>query len=337
MRLRGSGLWNSASSLARLALLVLPLVSAGGEAPGPERAGAAPRHVFLWRISPANRSGATLYVLGSTHAGRKPRESVDPAIERAFAAADALVLEVDTSQTNSSEISNYAREIGKISDGTRLSDRIPQDLYQRVRRALERQRLAPDALDGDEPWLAALLLSGNALSQMGYNPNFGIEEYFLQRARNKRVVELEGARAQLQMLDGMSVELQTTLLEQTLDELQGLHQTVAAMYDSWEEGDAERMGSLVFSSLSDAPQTQALYERVYFARNRAMVSQLARSLEEGGVWFAVVGAGHMVGARGIPALFAARGYRVQQVAALSSASPTGLADEGTSVSAAILR
>jgi uncharacterized protein len=52
---------------------------------------------------------------------------------------------------------------------------------------------------------------------------------------------------------------------------------------------------------------------VYFDRNRSMAKQLEASLLQGGRWFAVVGAEHLIGELGIPNLLRQRGFRVEQM------------------------
>ncbi len=336
MRPSASGGLHASRKPAAVALLLAFATVAGGSAPAQEPVDSAPqRHVFLWEISSPGRSGAVLYLLGSTHASRRPHEQMDPAIEQAFAAADKLVVEVDTLQTRGSDIQRYARELGRIADGSSLGAWVSPQIHEALRAALRQQGMRPDALDGLEPWLAALTLTGNALSRLGYDPSFGVEEYFLERVQDRAVLELEGARAQLQVLDALSREVQEAMLERTLRELGTLNHTITALSDSWQEGDAERMRTLLFGAADRAPGKAALDERLYFARNRDMVQKLAVSLEQGGVWFAVIGAGHMLGEQGIPALFAERGYRVEQIAA--QAAPLPPVSEEPVVGFAVLR
>ena len=44
-----------------------------------------------------------------------------------------------------------------------------------------------------------------------------------------------------------------------------------------------------------------------------MARRIAELIDQGGEWFVVIGAAHMVGAEGIPALLADRGYIVRQI------------------------
>jgi uncharacterized protein YbaP (TraB family) len=70
---------------------------------------------------------------------------------------------------------------------------------------------------------------------------------------------------------------------------------------------------LLFGSLEEHPELADFYEAVFFARNEAMAEQLAALGGDGKQRFVVLGAGHMLGPRGIPALLASRGFRVQRI------------------------
>jgi hypothetical protein len=49
-------------------------------------------------------------------------------------------------------------------------------------------------------------------------------------------------------------------------------------------------------------------------RNARWVTRLSAMLAQHRTYFVTVGAGHIAGPRGLPALLAARGYRVEQIA-----------------------
>jgi uncharacterized protein YbaP (TraB family) len=57
-----------------------------------------------------------------------------------------------------------------------------------------------------------------------------------------------------------------------------------------------------------------LYARVVDGRNPGMAEAIARQLRQGRSLFVAVGALHLVGPQGLPALLAAQGFQVQPVA-----------------------
>jgi uncharacterized protein YbaP (TraB family) len=309
------------SRFALIWIALLPLVPRASEGSAPELASPAPRRVYLWQVRAAGESSASLYLLGSTHAARRPQQALDPAIEAAFTASDSLAVEVDTRHMAPGQIARVAHALGRSADGRPLQAWVPPALYEAARSALGTQGLPRDALDGYEPWFASLQLAGQALTRLGYNPSYGVDEYFLRRADGKRVVELEGASAQLQILDRLSPEQQRAMFERTVAGLGSLGRRIAALSAAWRAGDAAQLGALTFAPSISPAGAQDFDELFYFARNRAMAEKLERSLRAGGTWFAVIGAAHMSGEQGLPALFEARGYRVQQLAAQGAELP----------------
>ena len=58
---------------------------------------------------------------------------------------------------------------------------------------------------------------------------------------------------------------------------------------------------------------RADYDRMVYGRNPGLAREVARQIRSGRSVFAAVGALHMVGTRGLPALLAAQGFKVQRV------------------------
>ena len=69
----------------------------------------------------------------------------------------------------------------------------------------------------------------------------------------------------------------------------------------------------VRSSADVHPQLEGFYRAVYLDRNQNMAGQLETLLESGQSIFAVVGAAHVVGDEGIPAVLRGAGYDVEQL------------------------
>jgi uncharacterized protein YbaP (TraB family) len=87
----------------------------------------------------------------------------------------------------------------------------------------------------------------------------------------------------------------------------------AELVDAWERGDEVVLTRLLFGSLEEHPEFADFYEAVFFTRNETMAAQLAALRGDGKQRFVVLGIGHMLGLRGIPALLASRGFRVQRI------------------------
>jgi uncharacterized protein YbaP (TraB family) len=132
----------------------------------------------------------------------------------------------------------------------------------------------------------------------------------------KPIVELETAASQLQMLDRLPAPLQELMLEDTLARVDQFAEQVAELVEAWKAGDEARLEDLVFSPLARFPELEAFYDIVFFQRNERMAARLAEFLGDGKTRLGVLGAGHIIGERGIPAQLGKRGYRVRRLEAL---------------------
>jgi uncharacterized protein len=305
------------------ALLAGGIAAAPGLAVAPAGVAAAvrPRHVFLWEVATSGETSSRLYLLGAMHVGREQILSLDPVIEDAFARSDVLAVEAHVPRSDERAFQQFMLARGTLDDGSTLRERIPEPLHAALQRAVTAQKHVSSTYEPLEPWLVALMLSADDHARAGYRVEFGMESYFLGRVgAHRRIEELEGALRQIEVLDALPRAVQNAMLAETLQRL-GRSETRAREIEAiWEAGDAERLAAFLFDRRSGAAQLRLL-EHVYFARNRAMAARLEAALRGPGVWFAIVGAGHLVGERGIPALLARAGHRVRQ---LEASSPTGL-------------
>ena len=324
----GSWAGLSLPSVCLSALVVWGLIPSAASS---DVADPAPTRVFLWEVTPPSSapaaadpspeetegSAGTLYILGATHVGRSAIEGFDPVIESAFERSEALAVEADLVATEDPGFQRFLMDVGQIQDGSKLEQWISPEVRQSLERALTERGMRSDAFEHFEPWLVALMLSGDALSRFGYLPTYGMGRYFVERGRSRPIVELEGARPQIEALDRMEPDVQQVMLQEALDGLWNLDARLQQIAALWSAGDAEGLEALLFHASATSPQRERFFEQMYFDRNRGMADRLEDPLRHGQVWFAIVGAGHVVGDQGLPALLAHRGYRVRQLVGTS--------------------
>ena len=83
---------------------------------------------------------------------------------------------------------------------------------------------------------------------------------------------------------------------------------------SWKRGDAAALNKLVIEDeLAKNPEYGELFERMFDDRNHDMTEKILALQREGGTYFVVVGAGHLVGKEGIIALLARQGQQPRQL------------------------
>ena len=84
---------------------------------------------------------------------------------------------------------------------------------------------------------------------------------------------------------------------------------------AWMTGDADTLHASVLRETEDLPGSIAgeLSARIYERRNETMANKVAAMLARRQVVFVAVGAGHLTGATGIPALLKERGLLVRRL------------------------
>jgi uncharacterized protein YbaP (TraB family) len=104
--------------------------------------------------------------------------------------------------------------------------------------------------------------------------------------------------------------VQELMLLDMLDRSGAFAGEAAAMLDAWREGRDDALAGIAFRHLDD-PAFAPFYESILFERNRDMAERVAKLAEDGRSRLLVVGAAHMLGDRGIPALLGQRGFSVE--------------------------
>jgi uncharacterized protein YbaP (TraB family) len=137
------------------------------------------------------------------------------------------------------------------------------------------------------------------------------------REQGKRVVALESMSGQMQILDSLPLELQSAMLQITVDDLASgdVEGIVAQMITAWRTGDMNTLGAVLLAEEQKLPDAMAeqFHNRFLTERNIAMAGKIERMLRGGEKVFVAVGAMHMVGDDGLPAMLAARGLEVRRL------------------------
>lgn len=275
--------------------------------------------LFLWEVERPDGRGGIAHLLGSVHMADDAL-SFDPAVERALAEAEALVLEVDPEQLEPAEMARLTFEKGYFGDGRTLDGQLDPEAWAALGERAGGLGLPLAMFRPMEPWLALLTLQVAALQSEGFDAGQGVEMTLARvvEESGKPTLGLETAAEQLDAFDALPLEVQERMLHDFLlgdegDAGQRGVETVSLLIDAWHKGDAARIEAVVFAELGRDPSMAPYFERFYFERNRDMARDIAELVDGGGRWFVAVGAAHVVGARGIPSLLSERGYAVRRV------------------------
>jgi uncharacterized protein YbaP (TraB family) len=265
----------------------------------------------LWQI----RSNTnTSYILGSIHFLKKNIYPLNKKIENAFEESDVLVVEANLSIDKIAEATLLIMQRGMFQGDRTLKKAVLKKTYTLAEKRLKEYGMDISNFQKFKPWLLSMTITSFELIKLGFDPNFGIDKYFLDKAlRKKEILELEGAEFQVNLLDSFSAEQQDKFLFYTLKEASKSKKQVEGMVKAWSEGNAFEMEKILYESIQNLPELKNFYRKLIDGRNEKMVEKIESFLKRGKKFFIVVGAGHLIGKNGIIQLLRNRGVNLIQL------------------------
>ncbi len=311
------------NDLGRLAALIAALAgfgcaTAAFEAGCSTQAGSRTPAPLMWRADQRDHGGV-LYLFGSIHFEIESAPKFTDEIEAAYARSDELVVEIDTRDAAGSEFATGMDERGLLEPPTKLADVLSPPTSERLEQYLTERGLPFSLVEGKKPWYVTNLLVLMELREGGYEAEHGVDRHFIQRSKDKPIVELETASEQLGRLDRLPLRIQESMLWDALDRSPDFDRATEQLMEAWRRGDERTLHELVFRPIREGADFEWFYDSIFFQRNEAMAQRLAELARDGKMRFAAVGAGHMLGPRGIPSLLCDRGFEVRRVSGGSRA------------------
>lgn len=265
--------------------------------------------VMMWQMSGDNNS---VYLLGSVHLLRKEDHPLPAIIDEVYGEAETLIMEMDMDDVDPIEAQKLVTELGLIEDDRSLSDLMGPSLYAEAEVFAANVNIPLAMLASTEPWLAAITVEQLMLTRIGFNPEYGIENHLASKAGSdrKEIIGLETVRQQLEFLDNMTIESQRSLLLQSLEDSNEIETVMEDLIHAWRYGDLEFLEREMLAEMKEYPE---LYKTIVVDRNRNWVERIDALLSDEDDYLIVVGALHLIGDDGVPALLAERGREVVQL------------------------
>jgi uncharacterized protein len=265
--------------------------------------------VTLWRVAGTSNS---VFLLGSIHLLRAEDHPLPGAIDDAYAEAEVVVMELDMDDIDPLYTQAAFNRAGVIADGTTLRELMGETHYRDAELAADAIDIPLDMLDRSEPWLAAMTVELMLLYRIGFDPMLGVEMTMTARATadGKPIEGLETVDEQLAFLDELPIAAQREMLLQTLLEGADLEMSIDTLIEAWRNGDTATLERELLSGIEDQDE---LHEALIVQRNRRWASTIGSWLDDEQDYLVVVGALHLVGENGVPALLDHAGFEIQQL------------------------
>ncbi|HWA30524.1 MAG TPA: TraB/GumN family protein, partial [Rhizomicrobium sp.] len=252
----------------------------------------------------------TAYLLGSIHILPSNMDWHTPRIAAAMKASDVFAFEIPMDDSTKQNVAAFVQKNAYLPKGTTLPSLLHGGALKDYNDALALTHIPPASLADKRPWFAALVLDVGYMQQRRLSPESGVDRQVYNEAvamGGKSFRAFETPEQQFALLMPEDRELEVSEFDESLKEILKDQGEVSNMVDAWAGGDVKRLGHIMNGDLKSDPKME---KALLTDRNETWVKQISAWLDEGHTYFITVGAGHLAGPKGVPALLRAKGYRV---------------------------
>ena len=260
----------------------------------------------LWHIKGPQ---GEVYLLGSVHILPPGLNWRSPTIGQAVSRSDVFVFEVPQDQAAVARLQSLVQAQGFLPPSESLRGLLDSKSLPDYDQAVAASGLQPDAVNRERPWLAGLQLMFASLAKQKYAPGSGVDSVLMADAeKNHQPMRyLETIDEQFALLAPDDQRLEVQEFESGLKDLRDISAELETMIQAWSAGDQAKLDKVINGDLDEFPQARKM---LLDDRNRRWLPKIKAWLKEKHVFFITVGAGHLTGPMGVPALLRKDGFRV---------------------------
>ena len=260
----------------------------------------------LWVVHGAH---CTIYLFGSVHI-LPPRLDWEPRrLKRAVAHAQEIWFEIPLDNASMAAASQAAETRGLQPPGQTLSSELDPADQARLVKLAQTYAVPMEELDHLQPWLAEIRLSVASYRDLGASRELGVEHKILEDAPKTAAQRaFETPEEQIGYLADSALPDQIASLEETFGELEEGPDGFTRLIRAWMDGDLKALSAVALDPLTKA--APAIYQTMVVRRNEHWREAVMARLDQPGNVVMVVGAGHLIGPAGLPAMLREKGVKV---------------------------
>ena len=278
------------------------------EAQAADAARAAQDRGFLWSVQ---RDGKTSYLYGTLHVGKLAWAMPGPRVAKALRASQVLAMELDVSDPRvQQQMAALVRSDGPSS--------LSAEAQAQLREAAKALCVDWDTLGPLRPefQLTTLLMTlaryedldagfGSEVALAAVAPHLGLPTRSLETG-TEQVAALSAASS-AELAEWVQTGVNDLRTDKARRQLRKLSRV-------WADSDIQRLERYPhWCECEGTAAERAVLDRVVKQRNVTLAERIDALIRQEGPAFVAVGALHMVGSHGLPALLKARGFTVKQV------------------------
>jgi len=265
-------------------------------------------HPAMWTV---HGPKATAYLLGSIHVLPPNVKWHTSAINTALKRADIFVFEIPMDeQKQKADIEAFVKENGLLPQGMALPSLLIGEVRKDYTHVVALTDVQPELLTPMRPWLAALTLQAGLAGKQHLSPASGVDRTIYDSVSKRPGVQFrafETLDGQLRLLMPQDQALEVQEFDASLKEMLNEKAQIKDLLAAWEHGDVRKLHALMAAGFKGNPKAE---KAMITDRNARFATQLKTMLAEDHTFFITVGAAHLVGPKGVPALLRREGYKV---------------------------
>ena len=274
-----------------------------------ENGGAVTNRHSLWKVEGKSN---VVYLLGSVHVLKPENYPLPAPIESAFSNAQVAVFEADVEKMSEPRVQEKLMIKARLPEGDTLKQHLSPAIYDEFARHVKECGMPMEALDTMKPSLAAIIVSTVELAKMGFDPEYGLDKYFTDKAHKegKQTDYLETIDFQIDAVTSFSMEEEELVMKMSLKDMDKVKVEFGDIIKAWQTGDSAKLEKLLNESVREAP---SIYKRLVTDRSKSWVPKIEELLQGDKNAIVIVGAAHLVGKEGVVELLKKKGWKVAQL------------------------
>lgn len=268
---------------------------------------------FLWKVQ---NKHVTVYLAGSIHALTAKHYPLPSAYLEAFNQAQNLVVELNINELDPYSSQALVQSKMWLPANQTLENHLSKTAINHLKKfSLESENTYANLIKM-RPWMVIEQLTGYQLKQTHFKASLGLDQYFLQLAKqqNKPILELETLEQQITAIADSPFNAQIEGLEVSLGQLDD-EDYLEKMVHYWEVVNPSGLYDFVNQDVINNPKLKPMMESLLDNRNTHMTDvitlYLNQPLSHRNTYFVVVGALHLSGPNSIQKQLEMKGYYIQ--------------------------
>jgi uncharacterized protein YbaP (TraB family) len=261
----------------------------------------------LWKVE---TDTSVVYLMGSIHLLKEDDFPLHPKMRDVYDEAETLVFEIELDSAQTPAFQQYVLFKALYDSAKTLQTELGDSVYTLLKSGMAPLGIDIEQMKQFKPWMVAVAFLGIKLQQLGFDPNYGVDSHFHEKAKSdgKHILALETPEYQINLFDSMSASEQKSLILQTLEQAADIEQLLDEIVLHWKTGNLAGLEATINKSLADHP---GIRDKLLTGRNRNWLTEIGGYLQSPGTYLVIVGVAHMSGEDGLLNLLRKAGYDVE--------------------------